>query len=104
LIGPGQVGRALLDQLAAEGARLAREFRLELRLRALCGTSWMVTSEQGIELADWRAALERGREPLALERLVEHVHAPHLPHAVLIDCTSSEGVARRYAAWLARGI
>jgi aspartokinase/homoserine dehydrogenase 1 len=104
LIGPGTVGSALLDQLAAEGERLAREFQLELRLRAVAGSSWMVTSEQGIPLARWRAEVERARDPLDLDRLAQHVHAPHLPHAVLIDCTASEAVARRYADWLARGI
>ena len=104
LIGPGTVGTALLDQLAAESPRLAREFGLELRLRAVAGSSWMVTSEQGLALGRWRAELENGRVALDLERLVEHVHAPHLPHAVLVDCTASEDVARRYAGWLARGI
>ncbi len=104
LIGPGQVGGALLDQLAAEGARLARESGLELRLRAVAGSNWMVTSEQGLDLANWRAELTRAREPLDLERLAAHVRAPHLPHAVLVDCTSSESVARCYADWLERGI
>ncbi len=104
LIGPGTVGAALLDQLAAESARLARDFRLELRVRGLAGSDWMVTSEQGLELGRWREARERERVPLELERFVEHVHAPHLPHAVLVDCTASEAVARRYADWLARGI
>lgn len=104
LVGPGTVGAALLDQLAAEAPRLARDFGLELCVRALAGSDWMVTSEQGLELGRWREARERERAPLDLERFVEHVHAPHLPHAVLIDCTASEAVARRYADWLARGI
>ena len=33
-----------------------------------------------------------------------HVHADHLPHAVLIDCTASDDVARLYSTWLERGI
>ena len=33
-----------------------------------------------------------------------HVHADHLPHAVIIDCTADQGVADRYAGWLERGI
>jgi aspartokinase/homoserine dehydrogenase 1 len=32
------------------------------------------------------------------------VHAEHLPHAVLIDCSANDAVAERYADWLAAGI
>jgi len=104
LLGPGAVGSALLDQLAARSAYLAREFRLELRVRAVAGSDWMVLSERGLELAQWRKEVERERQPLDLERLAEHVHAAHLPHAVLIDCSASEALARRYVGWLARGL
>jgi aspartokinase/homoserine dehydrogenase 1 len=104
LVGPGQVGGALLDQLAGQRAHLAREFGLELCVRAVAGSRWMVTSEQGFALDDWRGVLERGRVSLDLEAFAQHVQAPHLPHAVVVDCTASEAVARRYAEWLARGI
>ena len=36
--------------------------------------------------------------------LETHVHADHLPHAVIIDCTADQDVADRYAGWLERGI
>src|SRR6185503_10685426 len=38
------------------------------------------------------------------DRLISHIQADYLPHAVLIDCTADQGVADRYAAWLQRGI
>src|SRR5690606_12275526 len=34
----------------------------------------------------------------------EHVHADHLPHAIIIDCSASAAVAAQYPAWLASGI
>ena len=37
-------------------------------------------------------------------QIAQHVHADHLPHAVIIDCTASEDIANRYAGWLERGI
>ena len=52
----------------------------------------------------WREALEQHGEPVDLARLAMHVHADHLPHAVLIDCTASDDVARLYGTWLERGI
>src|SRR5262249_23589208 len=64
LVGPGSVGAALLDQLASQSARLAAEFQLALRLRAVAGSRWMALSETGFALADWRAEIERARQPL----------------------------------------
>jgi aspartokinase/homoserine dehydrogenase 1 len=63
----------------------------------------MCLASTRIDLGDWRAQLEAG-EPLAFDRFVEHVQTDYLPHAVIIDCTASQDVANRYAAWLARGI
>ena len=37
-------------------------------------------------------------------RFAQHIHAEHLPHAVIIDCSSSADVAARYPDWLASGI
>ncbi|MEO1574423.1 MAG: bifunctional aspartate kinase/homoserine dehydrogenase I, partial [Pseudomonadota bacterium] len=34
----------------------------------------------------------------------EHVRAEHMPHAVIIDCTSSQFIADHYPDWLAAGI
>jgi aspartokinase/homoserine dehydrogenase 1 len=64
----------------------------------------MLLDERAIDLDRWPAELQRAGEPLDVDRFVAHVHAEHLPHAVIVDCTASDGVARRYEEWLARGI
>jgi aspartokinase/homoserine dehydrogenase 1 len=47
--------------------------------------------------------MERGGS-LDLERFLEHVQTDTLPHTVIVDCTSSEHLARSYVNWLRRGI
>jgi aspartokinase/homoserine dehydrogenase 1 len=65
----------------------------------------MVTDETRLNLAGWRDVLNgEGAEPADLDAFVDHLHAEHLPAAVLIDCTASQDVADRYADWLGRGI
>jgi aspartokinase/homoserine dehydrogenase 1 len=103
LIGPGLVGKALLEQIAAAGDRLREKFNLDLRIRAIGSSRRMLLAEHRIDLATWRERFEAGGA-LDLDALVDHVQADHLPHAVLIDCTASQAVADRYAAWLERGI
>ncbi len=104
LIGPGVVGSTLLSQIAAEADRLRDQFNLDLRIRAIASSSRMLLDERRIELGSWQETLEAGGMDTDLERLVGHVHADHLPHSVLIDCTASDTVAARYADWLAQGI
>jgi aspartokinase/homoserine dehydrogenase 1 len=104
LIGPGLVGSALLAQIASQAARLRKERNLDLRVRGIISSRKMVLSDTGLVLdGDWRGALDAGVDAdlAAFER---HIHAEHLPHSLLIDCTASDTVAARYPRWLAAGI
>ncbi len=103
LIGPGLVGGALLDQIAAACERLRVRFNLDLRVRGIASSRRMLLGEHRVDLASWRDAWESA--PAAdLNAFVEHVQADHLPHAVLIDCTANQDIAGRYGEWLQRGI
>jgi aspartokinase/homoserine dehydrogenase 1 len=103
LIGPGQVGSTLIDQLASQVERLSREFKLDLRLRGIMSSRRMLISDSALNLESWRDALAAGG-PADLVKFEEHIHADHVPHAVIIDCTASEEVARNYPGWLAAGL
>jgi bifunctional aspartokinase / homoserine dehydrogenase 1 len=104
LIGPGVVGAALLDQLATQTGRLMRDGQLDLRVRGILSSRRMLLADGALPLVDWRGDFERRGEAGDLTRFAEHVHADHLPHAIIIDCTASAEVAARYAGWLASGI
>src|SRR5690606_4396205 len=105
LIGPGNVGRALLAQLAAVLPGLRRRSRIDLRLRAIANSRRMALDHFSIEPGE---AVERlradGALPLDLDAFAAHVRAGHIPHALIIDCTASDGIAAKYPEWLAAGI
>jgi aspartokinase/homoserine dehydrogenase 1 len=103
VIGPGSVGGALLEQLAAASPRLKDKFNLDLRVRAIADSKHMLLKDRQVELGNWREALAAAPK-VDSAKLVEHVHTDYLPHSVLIDCTASQTVADRYAEWLQRGI
>ena len=104
LLGSGLIGSTLLAQLAEAAERLRAEHRIDLRVRAIADSRHMLLDAQAIDLGRWRAAFATESAPLDLEAFVAHVRAEHLPHAVIIDCTSSAAVTRHYADWLRRGI
>jgi bifunctional aspartokinase / homoserine dehydrogenase 1 len=105
IIGPGQVGKALLRQMFAAKSRLHQHKNLDLRIRAIAGSSKMASSMLGF--ADFDSAMQAygsaGLMP-TLAEFAEQVQAEHLPHAMIIDCSASDHVAELYPQWLARGI
>jgi len=104
VIGPGKVGTALLDQIAAAAPRLKREANLDLRLRALATSRRMALDGRGSDGSDWRERIAAADETCDLSRFAGHVHTSHLPHAIIVDCSASDAVAAHYPAWLAAGI
>jgi aspartokinase/homoserine dehydrogenase 1 len=103
VIGPGKVGRALLQQLADALPRFAHEGKFDLRLRAIADSKRMRLIDQRLDPADAVAALACG-DTLDCARFAEHVRAEHLPHALIVDCSGSDAVAAHYPQWLAAGI
>ena len=104
LIGPGTVGRVLLEQLASQRERLQREFMLDLRVRGILSSKQMLLSDKGVTLAQWQDEFNAGATSADLMKFVEHVHVDYLPHTLIIDCTADGDVAGRYRDWLASGI
>jgi aspartokinase/homoserine dehydrogenase 1 len=125
LIGPGNVGRALLAQLAAalprlrvqagpgsnghgsngHGSKGPGSTGLDLRLRAIAGSRHMALSETGLDPARAIEALASDSAIATdLDAFAAHVRASHLPHALIVDCSASDAVAAHYPDWLAAGI
>jgi len=104
LIGPGNVGKVLLNQMAAEVPRLKSQFNLDLRIRAIASSKRMLLSDRAINLGAWQEEFEKNAVPLDWARFTNHVHAEHLPHAAVVDCSASEDVAARYVEWLGGGV
>jgi bifunctional aspartokinase / homoserine dehydrogenase 1 len=104
IVGVGNVGAALLDQLAAQVDRLRSERRIDLRVRGIANTSGILLDEHSIDLQNWRDALVQTNEAPDLDAFVDHVRTDYHPHTAIVDCTASGAVARKYTEWLGRGI
>jgi aspartokinase/homoserine dehydrogenase 1 len=102
LIGPGKVGSALLDQISAAAPRLRQQSGLDLRLRAILSTRYLLADEKDLG-SNWR---DRDADFVDndIDGFLKHLVAAHLPHTVILDCSSSDAVAAHYPRWLAAGI
>jgi aspartokinase/homoserine dehydrogenase 1 len=104
VIGPGLVGSALLDQLASQTERLRRAFNLDLRVRAIMNRERLAMRDPQIRLSHWRDELAAFTKGCDLEAFESHVHADHLPHSMIVDCTASAELSAHYPRWLRSGI
>jgi aspartokinase/homoserine dehydrogenase 1 len=104
VIGPGTVGKVLLNQLASQSARLKTEAKLDFRVRGIMTSTRMLLAEGGVPLDRWKEKFEKDATAADFGKFMEHVRVDYLPHTVMIDCTASADIAKRYPEWLAAGI
>ena len=104
IIGTGLIGSTLINQLNAQLETLKLNRKIDLRVRALMDTRKMLLDDNQVSLADWRTQIGQSQLKSDLEHFVNHVHPGYLPHAVIIDATSSAEIPKNYPDWLKRGI
>ena len=104
ILGAGNVGAALLGQLEKQRDKLAQDFNIDLRVRAIARSQKMLLGDRRIDLSRWEEDFAANGIDVDLEQFEQHLNPDHLPHAVIIDCTASDAISSRYAGWLARGI
>jgi bifunctional aspartokinase / homoserine dehydrogenase 1 len=102
LMGVGRVGRQLLVQLARQRERLGQR-GVELRLCAVASSGSMLLDPSGLDPEGAVAALAERGGPPAPEALRESVRRRRPACPVLVDCTSSDELARSYADFAAAG-
>ena len=105
LIGPGQVGRALLSQLAAVLPRLRATSQVDLRLRGIANSGYMALDHFAIHPDEATSRLT-GMTTQSFDAcaFAAHIRAEHIPHALIVDCSGSDAIAAHYPQWLAAGI
>jgi bifunctional aspartokinase / homoserine dehydrogenase 1 len=64
----------------------------------------MLLAESGVPLEGWKQQFETHATEADFDRFMQHVRVDYLPHTVIVDCTASTEIAKRYPEWLAAGI
>ncbi len=104
VIGTGLIGSTFLGQLANRLQELRDQRGIDLRVRGIMNSRQMILHDRQLSLDNWQKELRASSTPANIEDFVNHVHAAHLPHSVLIDATASAELPRHYESWLSRGI
>ncbi|MBQ0024402.1 MAG: bifunctional aspartate kinase/homoserine dehydrogenase I [Bacteroidales bacterium] len=103
ICGTGTVGGALISQIESQSEFLSENRGLLLSVKGIARSTRGIFSRSGIDLKDYRTALESGI-PLTAERLKDEITGMQLPDSVFVDCTASAEVASLYEELLSHGI
>lgn len=103
IVGVGNVGSRLLEQLEQQRAYLLENLRLQVNVVGIANSKKMLIKESGISLSNWKEALQEGME-MDLDQFVAMAAAKNLRNAVFADVTANESVALIYEKLLRKSI
>lgn len=104
LIGPGQVGKTLLQQINLAVDQLKSKYQVNLCVRGIINSQKMLLSHEPIDLKKWPEQLNCSEAEVNLPLFANHIISDDVPHAVIIDCTANQSIAQHYIAFIEQGI
>jgi aspartokinase/homoserine dehydrogenase 1 len=103
IIGTGNVGSRLLDQLKQQQDYLQEHLRLQVRVVGLANSKKMVFTDEGIDPGNWREFINGG-DPMQLDEFVRILLSKNYRNAVFADITANGQVAQCYNLLLQKSI
>jgi len=102
LVGAGNVGAELLNQVSQQQAYLAEQ-NIAIRVCGIANSRQMLLTTDGIDPSDWQSALANTNEGYDVARLIAFAKDNHLLNPLVVDCTSSQIIADQYVSLLESG-
>lgn len=103
IIGVGNVGERLIDQIEQQHKFLKKKHDIDVRIVGMANSRKMVFKENGIDLQDWPSAFDYA-EPSSLQGFFDTVKKLNLRNSIFVDITASQEVSDWYAAYLRNSI
>ena len=96
LAGVGNVGKTLLEQIQAQQSILETQHQIRLKVVGMANSKQMAFDAEGIELENWKAALDAGQKLENPADFSQAIIEKNLPYSVFVDCTANAGVSELY--------
>lgn len=103
IAGVGNVGSRLLGQLHQQLSYLQQNLRIQVRVIGLANSKKMVFSDEGINLQQWKEALQVG-QPMNLPGFIKEIQSRNLRNSVFADVTANDELATCYDQLLQKSI
>ncbi|MEN8798691.1 MAG: bifunctional aspartate kinase/homoserine dehydrogenase I, partial [Flavobacteriaceae bacterium] len=103
IMGVGNVGSRLLNQIRQQHTYLKKQHRLNIRVIGLSNSRTMVFNQDGIPLDDWQGLLDQGKTAHP-DQFFNQLLTDNLRNSIFVDNTASATVAATYVNYLSKSI
>ncbi len=103
ILGPGNVGRKLLEQLARQQAHLLEKLGLQVRVVAIANRRHCLVNEDGLDLTAWPDELAAAPAQ-TLAEFTQLIIGRNLRNSIFVDVTANPEAAGIYAGLLEKSV
>ncbi len=103
VIGVGNVGSKLLEQIQKQEDYLKQSLRLRIRVIAVSNSRKMFLDENGIDLKNYKNLLDKG-ETADIDQFFSNAKTLNLRNSIFIDNTANDLIASEYKRYLSNNI
>tara|TARA_B100000795_G_scaffold268759_1_gene256417 strand:+ start:2212 stop:4644 length:2433 start_codon:yes stop_codon:yes gene_type:complete len=96
VVGVGNVGGTLVEQIKVQQANLAERSNISLRVVGLANSRKMLLQSQGIDLDNWQDQVEASDKVFDKDNLIQEIKELNLRNSVFVDCTANYEIASVY--------
>jgi len=103
IIGAGNVGGKLIEQIKQQQQYLLENLNLQLRITGIANSRKMLFNEDGINLDQWKDSLAQS-EAMSLTNFITTIIHKNLRNSVFVDVTANAEVASVYHKLLSKSV
>lgn len=104
MVGVGNVGQHLLEQIRLQHDNLLKNKALELRVVGISNSRKCVFDREGIDISNYKELLDKSEITSTPQNIKDGVLSMNIFNPVFVDCTANEGVASLYADLLSHNV
>ena len=102
LIGHGNVGGTLVEQILDSAYDILKRKRVDLKIVAIANSKKIAFNQAGFG-SDWRQKIKFSQTESSVEKLVEFAKEHHLENLVMVDNTASKDFVKHYPTFVENG-
>ena len=104
IVGVGNVGQHLLEQIRLQHDNLLKNKALELRVVGISNSRKCLFNREGINIENYKELLDKSEIASTPENIKNGVLGMNIFNSVFVDCTANEGVASLYSELLSHNV
>ncbi len=103
VVGIGNVGAKLLEQIKLQQTFLRKNLHIDLRVIAISNSKKMIFNENAIDLSNWQSEINTG-EAADFSLFFDNVKFLNLRNSIFVDNTANEEITTYYSNYLSESI